>query len=93
MEGVRDEDDEVTHAEQWCVCLCLCVCVLGGEGRCNQECFSHAHAVVYHAASTVLSAPDHAPRLSPIGRRVTHLCVPLDEALGHALLFPPCLKP
>lgn len=58
------------------------------SGVCRQECFSHAHAVVYHAASTVPSAPDHAPSLSPSGRRITHLCVRLVEALSHAPRFP-----
>lgn len=44
--------------------------------------------VVYHAASTAPSASDHASSLSPVGRRSTHLCVRLGEALGHAPCFP-----
>lgn len=41
-------------------------CVFGGVG--GWECFSHAHAVVYHAAFTVPSGPDHAATLPLIGR-------------------------
>lgn len=43
--------------------------------------FQHAHAVVYHAAPTEPSAPDHAPLLPPIGRSQTHLCALLAARL------------
>lgn len=58
------------------------------DGERSQECYSHAHAVVCHAASTTPSAPDHAPVLSPIGRCLNTPLRTIGGAFSHAPHFP-----